>query len=169
LVHAGARAFEMEFDLGDDALRIGVADGEMRRVSLGPQSVAVFYGATMQALSELELAVDIHQMQCEIPGAFAITEGHALTPYYNGDTARAYILAAMLQAQRVLQLFRSQCIRSSANSFLGYDAVRASADPDGDLLSFLQRTYEAAANLAQWNRAPRERPQGFFGRPPDLA
>jgi hypothetical protein len=40
---------------------------------------------------------------------------------------------------------------------LPYDAVRTAADPDGDLLEFLQSTYEAAANLGGWNRAALER------------
>jgi Family of unknown function (DUF5996) len=36
---------------------------------------------------------------------------------------------------------------------LPYDAVRTAADPDALLLEFLQSTYEAAANLAHWDRA----------------
>jgi len=40
---------------------------------------------------------------------------------------------------------------------LPYDAVRTAADPDALLLGFLQETYEAAANLAKWDRATLER------------
>lgn len=40
---------------------------------------------------------------------------------------------------------------------LPYDAVRQSASPDATLLEFLQTTYEAAANLAKWDRAALER------------
>ena len=40
---------------------------------------------------------------------------------------------------------------------LPYDAVRTAADPDATLLDFLQSTYEAAANLAGWDRAALER------------
>ena len=40
---------------------------------------------------------------------------------------------------------------------LPYDAVRLSDDPDQTLLTFLQTTYEAAANLAKWDRAALER------------
>ena len=36
---------------------------------------------------------------------------------------------------------------------LPYEAVRSSADPERTLLSFLQSTYDAAANLAAWDRA----------------
>jgi hypothetical protein len=43
---------------------------------------------------------------------------------------------------------------------LPYDAVREAPDPDAMLLEFLQSTYEAAADLARWDRAALER-----GRP----
>jgi hypothetical protein len=43
---------------------------------------------------------------------------------------------------------------------LPYDAVRQSADPDATLLKFLQTTYEAAANLGNWDRAALERSSG---------
>ncbi len=36
---------------------------------------------------------------------------------------------------------------------LPYDAVRVAADPDQTLLSFLQSTYDAAAELAEWDKA----------------
>jgi hypothetical protein len=40
---------------------------------------------------------------------------------------------------------------------LPYEVVRTSASPDATLLEFLQTTYEAAANLAEWDRASLER------------
>jgi uncharacterized protein DUF5996 len=40
---------------------------------------------------------------------------------------------------------------------LPYEAVRTADDPDDTLLSFLQTTYEAAAELAGWDRAGLER------------
>jgi hypothetical protein len=40
---------------------------------------------------------------------------------------------------------------------LPYEAVRTAASPDETLLAFLQSTYEAAANLANWDRASLER------------
>jgi Family of unknown function (DUF5996) len=41
---------------------------------------------------------------------------------------------------------------------LAYDVVRQSESPDQVLLDFLQTTYEAAANLAGWDRDSLERP-----------
>ena len=40
---------------------------------------------------------------------------------------------------------------------LPYEAVRTARDPDAALLAFLQSTYEAAADLADWDRAALER------------
>ena len=48
---------------------------------------------------------------------------------------------------------------------LPYDAVRTAADPDAALLSFLQSTYEAAADLAGWDRVALECDEGRPGRP----
>jgi hypothetical protein len=40
---------------------------------------------------------------------------------------------------------------------LPYDVVRTAEEPDATLLAFLQSTYEAAADLAQWDRSALER------------
>jgi hypothetical protein len=46
--------------------------------------------------------------------------------------------------------------QSLGEFILPYSAVRTAADPDAALLSFLQSTYEAAAELANWDRAALE-------------
>ena len=46
---------------------------------------------------------------------------------------------------------------------LPYEAVRTAADPDALLLAFLQATYDAAADLAGWDRAALERAAGSGG------
>jgi len=48
---------------------------------------------------------------------------------------------------------------------LPYDAVRSAPQPDAALLAFLQSTYEAAADLANWDRAALECEAGRPGRP----
>jgi hypothetical protein len=40
---------------------------------------------------------------------------------------------------------------------LPYADVRGANEPDARLLGFLQATYDAAADLAQWDRAALER------------
>ena len=48
---------------------------------------------------------------------------------------------------------------------LPYTAVRTAADPDAALLAFFQSTYEAAADLAGWDRAALEARPGEFRGP----
>jgi hypothetical protein len=67
--------------------------------------------------------------------------------------------------------FRTTQVRPDAAFFsealgefiLPYDAVRNAAEPDRALLDFLQSTYEAAANAAQWDRDALECPLGQPG------
>jgi hypothetical protein len=47
---------------------------------------------------------------------------------------------------------------------LPYDAVRKAADPDAALMAFLQSTYDAAADLAKWDRAALECRLGVPGK-----
>lgn len=47
--------------------------------------------------------------------------------------------------------------KSLGQFILPYDAVRQASDPDALLLGFLQETYEAAADLANWDRRALER------------
>jgi uncharacterized protein DUF5996 len=48
---------------------------------------------------------------------------------------------------------------------LPYEAVRTAPDPGATLIEFLQSTYEAAADLGDWDRAALECPFGEAGRP----
>jgi hypothetical protein len=47
--------------------------------------------------------------------------------------------------------------KEAGQFWLPYDAVRQARDPDALLLGFLQETYEAAADLAKWDRGALER------------
>ncbi len=51
---------------------------------------------------------------------------------------------------------------------LPYEAVRKADDPDATLMLFLQTTYDAAARLGQWDRAPLECDTGVPRRPRTL-
>ena len=52
---------------------------------------------------------------------------------------------------------------------LPYDAMRKAGDPDAALMDFLVSTYEAAANLAKWDRKALECPIGECGTVRPLA
>jgi hypothetical protein len=61
--------------------------------------------------------------------------------------------------------FRDATVRPSAARFDGdlgefvlpYAAVRGAREPEAELMSFLQSTYEAAATLGSWDRDALER------------
>jgi len=105
----------------------------------------------------------------ERPGADAITReaySHEVSSVgfwpgsANGPDAAFYSYAAPAP-----EGFGAAPVRPAAARFdaslgeflLMYDDVRASASPSGDLLAFCRSTYEAAAQLAKWDRASLER------------
>ena len=47
--------------------------------------------------------------------------------------------------------------RELGEFILPYEAVRTAASPEGMIHAFIESTYEAAANLAHWDRAALER------------
>jgi predicted dinucleotide-binding enzyme len=55
--------------------------------------------------------------------------------------------------------------RDYGEFLLPYETVRESADPEATLLTFLQSTYDAAADTARWDRARLERPAGTIDEP----
>jgi Family of unknown function (DUF5996) len=67
--------------------------------------------------------------------------------------------------------FRDHAVTSGAyfdkklqEFILPYETVRRSADPDGLVLDFLSRTYEAAAEAGRWDRRQLECPYGAAGQ-----
>lgn len=242
LMPYGTRGLDMTFDFQRHVLEIRTTDGGSREVALAPRSVADFYTEVMARLGELGMPVEIIARPVETPVAvpFADDEEHAS---YDAGYARGFWLS-LVQAQRVLTVFRSEFVGKSSpvhffwgafdlavtrfsgrtapphpgavpncpdwvtreayshevsscgywpggtwsgafysyaypeppgfrqwpvapaqaqyDSDLGefilpYDTVRGAADPDALLLSFLRSSYEAAADLASWDRAALER------------
>jgi hypothetical protein len=244
IIPYGTRAFEIDFDFVIHQLRITTSAGEQRFFTLESMSVADFYRKIIQALTELDIEVQIWPMPVEIPDP--------IQPFAENETQAAYdpeavgrYWRALLQVHRVFTNFRSRFIGkvspvhffwgafdiavtrfsgrtapkhpggvpncanwvmeeayshevSSAGFWPGaglgeaafyayaypepkgfseyhvhpeaayydkglgefilpYEAVRNANEPDTVLLDFLQTTYEAAADLASWNRSALER------------
>ena len=55
--------------------------------------------------------------------------------------------------------------RDLGEFLLPYEAVRTAESPDAVLLEFLQSTYDAAANLARWDRPALERAESAISSP----
>lgn len=85
---------------------------------------------------------------------------HGFWPGGNGAQAAFYSYTAPEPAGlpvsqvRPAAAFYSQEMKEF---FLPYDAVRQASSPETALMDFLQSTYEAGANLANWDRAALER------------
>jgi hypothetical protein len=237
----GTETFDMEFDFIDHQLLIRNSDGRTRRISLEPKSVEQFYAETMDALGELDIAVQIQASPNEVDPAVPFAEDHEHASY-DADAVHLF-WRQLVAANRVLNEFRSYfigkvspvhffwgamdlaCTRFSgrrapvhpggapnvadwvmvegyshelsscgfwpggggegafyayaypqpdgfadfpvapAQAFysadegeflLPYEAVRTAKDPDQTLLAFLQSTYRAAAERANWDRAALE-------------
>jgi hypothetical protein len=237
LMHDGGLGLEMEFDFLTHRLEVRTVDGRYAHVALEAQSVADFYGATMEALAGVGAPVAISPWPQELPEVVPFGDDTAERPY-DADAAQRFWLA-LVQMQRVMTVFRarfqgkvspvhlfwgaadlavtrfsgreaprhpggaphcpdwvqemayshevSSCgywpggtaegsfyayaypvpdgfadwaVAPSAASYdsnlgefiLPYADVRQADDPDAALLAFFQSTYEAAAELAHWDR-----------------
>lgn len=105
----GTRIFEMEFDFIDHVLTIDVSDGQRKRLSLRPQSVATFHRLTLQALAELGVPARISDFPSEIPNAIPFSKDDTHTNY-DGEYAQRF-WRVLVQVDRVFKQFRT--------SFLG--------------------------------------------------
>jgi hypothetical protein len=232
------RAFSIDFDFINHALRIADDDGRRAQFALEPMTVAVFYERTMRALADLDIHVKINKMPNEIADAVPFDRDIVHASYDRAYVERFW--QALLQANRVCKEFRSSFIGKvspvhffwgafdlavtrfsgrvapphpggfpnipdwvmreayshevqsvgfwpggfggeasfysyaypSLSAFsqaavkpsearwspqlgeflLPYESVRTSDDPDRAVLDFFNSTYEAAADLAQWDR-----------------
>jgi len=238
----GSRIFQIDFDFIDHKLYIKSDNGDSREVELKSRSVADFYKETMESLDSMGISVSIWTKPVEVEERILFEEDHRHSSYDPEYAQRFW--RALVQAERVLQVFRSRFIGkvSPVHFFWGafdlavtrfsgrrapdhpgvpncarfvmveayshevcscgfwpgpglgepafyayaypepegfkdygimpeeayynadwgefilpYEAVRKAASPVDKLLAFLQSTYEAAADLAHWDRASLER------------
>jgi hypothetical protein len=238
----GPRTLAIDFDFVEHALRITTSDGAQRSFPLEPMTVADFHAQTMNALTDLDVEVEILARPVEVEHAIPFEEDLAHGSY-DAAAVRSW-WRALVQANRVFTGFRARFLGKTSpvhffwgafdlavtrfsgrtapkhpggapncadwvmqeayshevssagfwpgtglgeaafyayaypqpegfaqravepaaatwNEALGefvlpYEAVRTAEDPDRALLAFLQSTYEAAADLAAWDRAALE-------------
>jgi Family of unknown function (DUF5996) len=106
LMHTGGRGLEIEFDFVDQVLVLRTTDGQQRRVRLEPRSVASFYGATMDALAELGVEINLNTRPNEVVEAIPFDQDEVHRSY-DADAAQRFWLA-LVQAHRVMLQFRSR-------------------------------------------------------------
>ena len=106
------KEFEVEFDFIDHLLAMRTTEGEIRGLSLEPQSVADFYRRYNAMLTALEIDVPIRPVPTEIADttSFPDDELHAS---YDADAAhRCWQILA--QTDRVLKEFRGRFLGKSS-------------------------------------------------------
>jgi hypothetical protein len=146
----GTRTFQIDFDFIDHVLRIAVSDGAQRQFALTGQSesVASFYTATMAALAELGIHVEIDQMPNELPEPIKFSEDRTHASY-DPDAARR-LFQILVNADRVFKQFRT--------GFLG------KASP----VHFFWGSFDLAVTRFSGRRAPRH-PGGVPNLPDAVA
>jgi len=108
-VPAGSELLEIEFDFLEHELALRASSGARSVLVLRPQSVAEFYARCMRALSDMGIAVRIHERPNELPDPIPFPQDHVHAAYDAEAVQRFW--RALIQADQALSLFRS--------SFLG--------------------------------------------------
>src|ERR1700730_2123300 len=78
------RVFQINFDFIDHLLHIETSDGGQRQIPLRAQSVADFYAAVMEALSDLGISVRIGERPNEVPNPIRFGEDRTHAAYDPG-------------------------------------------------------------------------------------
>jgi len=105
----GPGAIEVRFDFIDHKLLIAASDGRVIAMALAAQSVAEFYKKFMMALAELDVAVKIWTMPCEIPDPI---------PFENDRLHATYDPEAVHKFWRILT-WVDQILKEFRAGFLG--------------------------------------------------
>ncbi|HLI74819.1 MAG TPA: DUF5996 family protein [Acidimicrobiales bacterium] len=106
LMHGGTTGLEIEFDLVDHVLELRTTDGRRRHVPLEPRSVASFYEATMGALDELGVRVQILARPVEMVESIPFAQDDAHASYDARAVHRFWL--ALVHVHRVMTRFRSR-------------------------------------------------------------
>lgn len=106
LMHAGPLGLELEFDLVDHRLDVRTTEGRTGSVPLAPGTVADFYAATMETLTEVGAPVRIRPYPTELPSAVAFPDDTVPRPY--DAEAMHRLWGALVQAGRVMYAFRAR-------------------------------------------------------------
>lgn len=144
----GGRDFEIDFDFIDHVLRLRLSDGQSREIALRPMTVADFYAAVMQALSELGIKAHINEMPNEIPDAIPFSQDRTHASYDPEAANRFW--RVLLSSHDVFSHFRS--------AFLG------KVSP----VHFFWGSFDLAVTRFSGRRAPAH-PGGVPNLPDDVA
>jgi hypothetical protein len=144
----GSRTFQIDFDFIDHVLRISDSNGAERQFVLAGHSVASFFAATMTALAELGIHVEINEMPNEIADPIQFSQDNRHSSYDPNAVRRFFQI--LVNADRVFKQFRT--------GFLG------KASP----VHFFWGSFDLAVTRFSGRRAPRH-PGGVPNLPDAVA
>ena len=102
----GTRVLQIDFDFVDHVLRLRTGEGIKKNIKLAPKSVAAFYREVMDALGELEIALEINTTPNEVDPAIPFEENEKDSAYDSQYANRFW--RVLLQSDRVFKEFRSE-------------------------------------------------------------
>ncbi|HYJ06389.1 MAG TPA: DUF5996 family protein [Chthoniobacterales bacterium] len=105
-IFVGARVLQIDFDFVDHVLRLQTGEGIKKNIKLAPKSVAAFYREVMDALGELEIAVEINTTPNEVDPAIPFEENKTDSAYDPEYANRFW--RVLLQSDRVFKEFRAE-------------------------------------------------------------
>jgi len=111
-IYYGHRSLEIAFDFHEHTLDFTTSEGDRRRMSLGPRTVAEFYDAVMALLTEIGVTVKITDLPSEIPGAIAFSHDR-MHAAYDAEYVKRFC-KVLIQADRVFKQFRTSFIGKSS-------------------------------------------------------
>lgn len=106
------RAFEIEFDFLEHFLVIRTDSGEIRRIPLQAQTVAVFYHSLFDALSALRINVTIHGRPNELPDTIPFASDNVHSSYDPFYVQRFWRILRV--NDRIFKLFRTGFLGKSS-------------------------------------------------------
>jgi len=106
------RLFDCELDFVEDVLRIRPDDGPERQVEMRPRTVADFYDATMRALRDAGISVEIWTMPVEIPDPIRFEDDVVHRTYVHDHALRFFHALAWIE--NVLEKFRARFVGKSS-------------------------------------------------------
>ena len=111
-IHTPRGVLEIDFDLVDHQLVVRTSELPDRRFALEPMSVAAFYRRLMKELAAARIDVQINVMPNEVAGPIRFPDDEVHSSY--DAAAVATFWRALLQADRVFQLFRTSFLGKSS-------------------------------------------------------
>ena len=111
-IYYGYRSLEIAFDFNEHTLDFTTSDGNGRRITLGPRTVAEFYDTVMALLTEIGITIKITDIPSEIPGAIAFSRDRTHAAYDAEYVKRFW--RVLIQADRMFKQFRTSFVGKSS-------------------------------------------------------